>query len=43
MHPELSTRHDDDAVLHASDVYWSVDLATDEETFFDAVDGETGV
>lgn len=43
MHPELSTGYDDGAVFHAGDVGWSVDLTTDEETFFDAIDRETGV
>ena len=43
VHPELPTVNHKNAVLYPSDMGWAVDLATHEQTLFDALDSKTGV
>lgn len=43
MHPELPTVNHENAILHPRDMGWAVDLATDEQTLLDALDGQAGV
>lgn len=43
VHPKLATGDDNHAVLYTGDVSRSVNLATDNEAFLDALNGQTGI
>lgn len=43
VHPELSTVNHENAILHPRDMGRAVDLATNEETLLDALDGQAGI
>lgn len=43
VHAELSARDDNDTMIHASDMCWSIDLSTDQQTFLDIFYRETSI
>lgn len=43
VHPELPTVNHENAILHSRDMGRAVDLATDEQTLLNALDGQTGI
>lgn len=43
VHAELSARDDDDTVIHSSNMCWSVDMTTDQQTFLNVRHRQAGV